>query len=59
MYTALITELSAYCFGSRRFYLVKFDIKCMIITFLFNIEGESRDFEVNSRIITVIKICRG
>ena len=45
MYTALITELSAYCFGSRRF--------------LFNIEGESRDFEVNSRIITVIKICRG
>ena len=33
MYTALITELSAYCFGSRRFYLVKFDIKCMIITF--------------------------
>lgn len=27
--------------------------------FYFNIEGESRDFEVNSRIITVIKICRG
>ena len=26
---------------------------------LFNIEGKSRDFEVNSRIITVIKICRG
>ena len=48
MYTALKTEVSAYCFGSRRFlfskvlytmydyyffYVVKFDIKCMIITF--------------------------
>ena len=40
MHTALITELSAYCFGSRRFYLVKFDIKCMIITFFYLILKE-------------------